>query len=208
MEEKEHKLKGLRYSARRLESLTDGIFGFAMTLLVINLNAPILHGLVTNQELIASLSKLQNHFFTFLVSFLLLASAWGVHHRQFSFIKESDGTLMWINMVRLLFVITIPFSAVLVSNYPNLPAAVFFFAMNIFLLSLASYIEWKYAATHDMTEGLTPEHIHAGDVKNMLPLIVTGVVCISSLFAPEISLYLYLLIPIGLIVLRKFGRIL
>ena len=124
-------MKVLRYSSNRIESLTDGIFGFAMTLLVVNLDVPVLRGAVTNQELLTNLWSLSDTFFTFLLSFFLLASAWGVHQRQFAYIKQSDNTLMWINMVRLLFTVMVPFTTVLISKYDNLSAAAFIFSMNM-----------------------------------------------------------------------------
>lgn len=195
-----------RYSSSRIESLTDGIFAFAMTLLVINLSAPVIHGVVTNQELLFDIEVMSTRFFSFLLSFFLLAAAWGVHHRQFSFITSSDTTLMWINMVRLLFVIMVPFSSVLVGNYPELPISAFFFSMNIFFLCLFSFIEWKYAVRHGMVEGMTQGQIHSGDIKNIFPIIVAGVSSVCALFAPEFSLWLYLAIPVGLFVLNRTGR--
>jgi len=71
--QEEHKLKEVSFSSSRIESLTDGIFAFAMTLLVLNLNAPELHGAATNEELILRLTALSHKFFIFLVSFFVLA---------------------------------------------------------------------------------------------------------------------------------------
>lgn len=200
------KIKDLYYSSSRLESLSDGIFAFAMTLLVLNLNAPELHGAVTNQELVQNLLALSNRFFSFLLSFFLLASAWGVHHRQFSFIKQSDSNLTWINMLRLLFVVIVPFSSVLVGSYPDLGVASFFFSVNIFFLCLMSFLEWKYAASHGFVEGLSDEHFRSANIKNAFPIAVAAISCMIAFFSPTASQLVYLILPFGFIFLKKTGR--
>lgn len=203
----EHKLQELKFSSSRIESLTDGIFAFAMTLLVLNLNAPQLHGLITNQDLIQNLTALAPRFYIFLLSFALLASAWGVHHRQFSYIRGSDNTLMWINMLRLLFVVIVPFSSVLVGEYGDLPAAAFFFCFNMFGLSVVSYYELEYAVHKGFTEGLPDEHKRASKLKNSVPILVSSAACICALFKPVLSYWLFALIPIAIYTLKKAGRV-
>lgn len=195
-----------RYSSSRIESLTDGIFAFAMTLLVLNLSAPVLHGAVNEHELALSLEVMSGPLFSFLLSFFLLATAWSVHHKQFSFIVASDSNLMWINMIRLLFVIMVPFSSVLIGNYPELPISAFIFSVNIFCLCLASYLEWWYAAMHDMVRGVTKSMIHRSNMRGLLPVVVAGVAMMCAPFFPTFSLWLYLLIPLGFMVLKMFVK--
>jgi uncharacterized membrane protein len=196
------------FPSSRIESLTDGIFAFAMTLLVLSLNAPELQGIITNQELIIKLDAMSDRFLIFLLSFFLLASAWGVHHRQFAKITRSDEGLMWINMLRLLFVIMIPFSSVLVGNYSQLTFAVFFFDMNIFLLSLVSYIEWKYALSHDLTsETVLSDYEKKGNIKNIVPVAIAGIACLIALFNTNLSLWTFATIPLVLYTLKRFGKI-
>lgn len=195
------------FPSARIESLTDGIFAFAMTLLVLNLNAPELHGLVTNQELIQQIFALSDRFLIFLLSFFLLALAWGVHHKQFAKITRSDERLMWINMLRLLFVVMIPFSSVLVGSYSDLSAAVFFFCMNIFLLCSVSYLEWKYAVSHDLTENLSNEYEKSANAKNMITVAIAGVAVILSLFNTNLALWIFAIIPFVFLFLKKIGKI-
>ncbi len=190
--------KDTYFPSSRIESLTDGIFAFAMTLLVLSLNAPELHGAVTNSELLSKLNALSDKFFIFLLSFFLLASAWGIHHKQFARISKSDTNLMWINMVRLLLVIIIPFSSVLVGNYSNLLVAVLFFDLNIFLLCVVSSLEWKYAVTHKLTHNITPEEAKSIDTKNMITIVVSGIACVLAFFNTNLSLWAFATIPLVL----------
>jgi uncharacterized membrane protein len=64
------------YAKARLDPLTDGLFGFAMTLLVLDIRLPD-HFQPRNQgELIAALLDLWPKFFPYMISFFVLGSRW------------------------------------------------------------------------------------------------------------------------------------
>ena len=96
---------------KRLETLVDGIFAIAMTLLVLGLAVPVIHAPVTNASVQAAIFKLIPNFISLVVSFVLLAIFWKIHHRIFKQINKMNGTLLWINVIWLLFIVLVPFSA-------------------------------------------------------------------------------------------------
>jgi uncharacterized membrane protein len=203
----QHRLKELSFSSSRIEALTDGIFAFAMTLLVLNLNVPELHGAVTNEELIEKLQNLEPRFFIFLLSFFVLASAWAVHHRQFSYIKGSNNTLGWINMVRLLCVIVVPFSSVLIGTYPDLPISALFFSANVLLLNVITLIEWKYAVAKGFVPELGPDHLKATDIKTLYSIVIAALALAFSFILAANAMWIFLLGPLGLALLKRAGKI-
>jgi hypothetical protein len=79
----------------RLEALSDGMFAFAATLLVVSLEVPR-----TYPELVANL----HGFLAFGVSFTFLLMIWWAHNRFFRRYGMQDTTVMVINSV-LLFVV-------------------------------------------------------------------------------------------------------
>ena len=60
----------------RLEGLTDGVFAFAMTLLVINIELPEAFHPKTNQEFLHELSGLSDTFTAYLITFFVLVGFW------------------------------------------------------------------------------------------------------------------------------------
>jgi transmembrane protein TMEM174 (potassium channel) len=60
----------------RLDSLTDGVFAFAMTLLVINIELPEGFHPATNREFLAKLSGLSDTFTAYLITFFVLIGFW------------------------------------------------------------------------------------------------------------------------------------
>jgi uncharacterized membrane protein len=79
----------------RIESLSDAVFGFSITLLVVSLQVPR-----TFDELLQTLRG----FPSFALAFMLLAQIWLVQYRFFRRYALSDYTTIWLT-IALLFVI-------------------------------------------------------------------------------------------------------
>lgn len=133
-------------TTKRIETLVDGIFAIAMTLLVLSINVPQLIYPVTNALILQSLDDLVTQLYIYVLSFILLAMFWRVNHQQFYLIKKSDNQLIWINILWLMFVALVPFSASLVGDYGEIQIPNIFFHLNMFFIGVFFYLNWYYAA--------------------------------------------------------------
>src|SRR5213594_4294705 len=77
----------------RLETLVDGVFAIAMTILVLELRAPDTLG---PGGLAQSLFDLRSRFATFVISFIVLGVYWFAHHQVFHFLLRVNRTLVWL----------------------------------------------------------------------------------------------------------------
>ncbi|MFZ0699731.1 MAG: TMEM175 family protein [Thermoplasmata archaeon] len=101
----------------RLLALSDGVFAFAMTLLVLNLtvpsavalNSPPYAGLPTGVAISRYLGSEANLFISYVVAFLVIAIWWTIHRRVFRYIRGVDALLNWTNITFLLFIAVTPF---------------------------------------------------------------------------------------------------
>lgn len=160
-------------STKRIETLVDGIFAIAMTLLVLSLTLPQLTSPVTNQAISQTLWGMSQQFFTYALSFILLAIFWRINHSQFYLIKKSNQALVWINIVWLLFVALIPFSTNLISDYGYLTVPMIFFNMNLFIIGILYSVNWYYAdRKHFIDESMDQESIDSRKKLNLaLPVL-------------------------------------
>ena len=179
---------------RRLESLADGIFAFAMTLLVLAINLPDAGGKVS----IAQYLLTQYHnFFNFALSFILLALFWLNHSQQFHHIKKTDGLTLWLNIFILLFVVLIPFTTSLLNDYPDDVIAAAFFNVNMFILGAMMTFNWGYADKMKYFDlDSDPEHLAKINRKGLLFPAVALLAVALSFILPGWSALAYLLIPI------------
>ena len=129
----------------RLETLVDGIFAIAMTLLVLGLTVPHLSGQLTNTVVQDSYYSLYPSFFAFVLSFILLATFWNTHHRIFNQIKLINNTLLWITIIWLLFIVIVPFSASSLGEYGSYIFPNVIFNLNMLAIALLLYINLNYA---------------------------------------------------------------
>jgi len=99
----------------RLEAFSDGVFAVAITLLALNLTVagPGLH----HPKLIDQLGAHWPSFVAYLISFFYIGIIWVNHHVLIRSIKVVDRTLLFVNLVLLLFVVLIPFSTGLMAEY-------------------------------------------------------------------------------------------
>jgi uncharacterized membrane protein len=58
---------------------------------------------------------------------------WRINHSQFYLIKKTNQKLLWINIIWLMFVALVPFSANLVGHYGYLQVPMIFFNLNLAL---------------------------------------------------------------------------
>jgi uncharacterized membrane protein len=97
----------------RLEAFSDGVFAVAITLLALNLG--VLgpgHGLL-GQQLVQHWPV----FAAFLVSFLTIGIIWVNHHALVRSFAVIDRPLLFLNLMLLFFVVSIPFATQLFAQY-------------------------------------------------------------------------------------------
>jgi len=183
-------------STRRLEALTDGIFAFAMTLLVLTLTLP--DATQTKLGLSQLLAEQWPKFFNYALSFALLAVFWIVHHQQFHFIRRTDRRHLWLNIGILMFVALVPFSTDVVGDYSDQTLAELLFSGNLLILGLLFLLNWWYACqNHRLVDtNLSYRIINRGMFRNCITPAVAAISMIVALFIPRWGLTVYLLIPV------------
>jgi len=200
--------KDEKISRNRLEALVDGIFAFAMTLLVTGLVIPRLS---KNDAagFAVSLAEMRSEFISFLVAFFVLASFWNIHNRQFRHVRRVDAGIMRITLMILVCVVLMPFTTNISGDYSGVQVAVNLFHANMFGLALFFLIHWLYLIRHP---GITSVAIGSPEASmGVCRCLVTPVISllgfVVSFFSPAWSMAAYLLIVPGVAAVgRSFRR--
>jgi uncharacterized membrane protein len=138
--------KSVWMSTKRIETLVDGVFAIALTLLVLNVDVPNIVGSVNDPVLWQYVANLGQQLWIYAFSFLLLASFWRANHLQFFYIKEADSNLIWITVLWLMFIALVPFSTNFVSNYGSHSIPMFFFNLNMLIIGIFYILIWTYVS--------------------------------------------------------------
>jgi uncharacterized membrane protein len=97
----------------RLEAFSDGVFAVAITLLVIDLAVPIPRQRPLGTQLVDHWPS----FAAYVVSFLTIGIIWVNHHGLFRNFAHVDRTMLFLNLLMLFFVVTIPFATAMMATY-------------------------------------------------------------------------------------------
>jgi len=100
----------------RLLALSDGVFAFSLTFLVVGLILPR-PGSSGLPSLSGYLGALEPQFVAYLLSFLIIGSWWMSHHRIFSPIVRYDTSLVRLNNLFLLVISVTPFLVGVLFDY-------------------------------------------------------------------------------------------
>ncbi len=98
----------------RLEAFSDGVFAVAITLLALNLTVA---GPGHGSTLLYQLDQRWPAFLAYLISFFMIGIVWVNHHVLVRSITAVDRTLLFLNLVLLLFVVLIPFATATEADY-------------------------------------------------------------------------------------------
>jgi TMEM175 potassium channel family protein len=183
---------------KRLETLVDGIFAIAMTLLVLGLTIPHINGQLSNAIVQNSFYTLIPNFFSFVLSFILLAMFWNAHHRFFNQIKMINITLMWINVIWLLFIVMVPFSASAIGQYGSYTIPNVIFNLNMLGIALFLHLNRYYAIRKNlMHEEVSKTQInHSKRINEFFIFIALLALVLSYIIASWSTIVYALLIPI------------
>lgn len=183
------------FPKNRMEALTDGIFAFAMTLLVISLDVPAGLQDPSDAAIVAILADQLPGFYHYLLAFFILASFWVAHHVQVDRLRHIDRLFLWINMATLMFVTLVPFSVSLIGDYPDEIFAAVAFEVNLLAIGLLFAAQWWYA-THNCRLVHPGTDVQHGSRRVMVVPAVSVIAILLALAGWTWSTAIYAFVPL------------
>jgi len=173
----------------RIEALSDGIFAFAATVLVLEFRAPEPADVHSETELLMALAASAHRLLPWLLSLLTLGIFWVAQQTQLSQLARSNRDLTWLHLVFLAITTVLPFSTRLLADFFTYRTAFLIYWANIFLLGVAVYVTWAYAERAKLIRENAP--------KGLLSAFRTRIIIAQSLYAVG-ALVGLLSVPFGL----------
>jgi uncharacterized membrane protein len=209
MADEDERSKSRGYRVDRVLALSDGVFAFAVTLLVLELVVPALSIGASSMDLWQGLSKEYISFLNYILSFFIAGVWWNGHNRNFEHIHDSNATLRMLNLFFLLWIALLPFFTKILDQYNSLQLSVVLYAMDQAAAGIFLTIIWLYASrnNHMIDKNMTKTAIRWGTLRNIIVPIFFIVSIGLSFIGPNVASFSwYGLIPIFIIVLRLEQR--
>ncbi|NMB80099.1 MAG: DUF1211 domain-containing protein [Methanomicrobiales archaeon] len=185
----------LRLEKNRLEALTDGIFAFAMTLLVTSLILP--RSALITETAAQALFSLIPDIYHYIIGFFVLAAFWTAHHIQFSHLKFIDRNFLSLSIMGLFFVTIIPFTTSFIGDYDHDVVATIAFEASLLVLGLIFALQWLYATWNNrlVSPDFPPSRVRYGMIRNLVvPAFSLVAICVA-LAGFDSSTMIYMLLP-------------
>ena len=187
----------------RVETLIDGIYAIAMTLLVLTIDVPKMpEGVSPDAALPALVLGLDDQVLACLIAFLVLTGFWMAHEEIFQRVARVNRTFLNLNLLVLLCTVFVPFTTWLVSDYASTRLAIDLFALNLAVIGLLFAGQWLYLSRHQalLYAPLSRAILRRGLIRSLSTTIGAVAAALIAVPVPESANWGYLLIPLVLIV--------
>ena len=198
----------MQTETNRIEAFSDGMFAIAITLLILEIKAPV----NPSGGLARGLLQQWPSYLAFLLSFFYIGVMWMNHHRMFTHIRRSNDTLLVLNLLLLLGVTAVPFpTALLAANLgtPDQRTAALFYNGVFVVIAVFFNVLWRYAVSRQLVDkslassaASISRQYAVGPLMYVLCMVLAWVDVRASL-ALNVALAVYFALPASL--LRRRG---
>lgn len=181
-------------SPDRVLAFTDATAAIIITILVLDVKIPDLGEGVPLTE---ALADVWPSLLAFVISFLLVGMYWVWHRSLFSGVRYTDTTVVWQNLLFLLFLSLIPFAASTLGEHSEDPTALHIYGAILIAVTLTrTLISWYLNRHPELRfEQRSKRSQQLTTIAAAMPLVVYIVAMIVASWAPWLSLVLYFLLP-------------
>jgi len=191
----------------RLCAFTDGVYAIVLTLLVLDLKIPDTPGL-SEAKIIDDLVTQIPNFFSYVISFFVVATLWINHHMVIKPLKECNTIALGLNLVHLLFMTLTPYTASLFGHYKEDPIVVFLFSGSIGLASISLHIlHWYVVAKPEWYGEDVPEEWKHPNWLVAYPAIIISLISMSLAFISITgAIFVWVILPVSFVLYTLLSR--
>ena len=197
----------LTMSANRLESLGDGIFSVAMTILVIELKIPTVHG-NSFEDLLHALYETRQELFCYFISFIVLGIMWFGHRMVFEYISRTNRYFIFLGVLFYMVVCLVPFSTRFLAANTLKWDAILMYGLNLSMCNLTLFAQWTYGIKRPTLHArILPAEVRREATKLFLISPVLYAIAIAiSFYIPLVSIIIYFITPILYLLPQKLDK--
>lgn len=188
----------------RMEAFSDGVFAIAITILVLEIKIPI----VSSEKLVESFILQTPKILSYVLTFFIIGMYWIAHHQMVHVFNKINRSVLWLNVINLMFVCFLPYPTGLLGGYPFEKFPVLIYAISLSLVNISGTILWLYATSKKELESkINKRSRNYVAIIHSLPVLLY----IISILVSNISLYLsyaiFIIVPLFFIFPNRLLKI-
>jgi uncharacterized membrane protein len=178
----------------RVESFSDGVFAFAITLLVLGVQVPEVKpgdDAALRTALLHSLSQL----LPYVTSFATIGIIWLNHHSMFHSVQRVDHATVTLNLLLLLVVAFTPYPTAVLSRYGAMASSAFLYGSVLTVLGVSySILAWQLERRGLCAPSLRLHRSRFMVWRNLVGSLVYPAATLLALAYPRVSVAIYFIL--------------
>jgi uncharacterized membrane protein len=175
----------------RVESFSDGVFAFAITLLVLSIPIPDIKS-ADDQLLTTALLRAIPQLIPYVTSFATIGIIWLNHHSMFHEVEKVEHMTLTLNLLLLLVVAFIPYPTGVIGRYGALRSAVVLYGTTFTAGGLAFSALWFDIRRNRLSrERANDARIRSITVRNLIGPVIYPLATALAFIAPKTSLGIF-----------------
>lgn len=179
----------------RFEAFSDGVFAFAITLLILGITLDPLPKSPTETQLASGLLHLWPNLLAYLMSFAVIGLMWQNHHALFRLVDRIDRRTVFLNLALLCVTVFIPFATSTLGSFPTLRPAPFLYGLTLTAsATVYNTLLMHLVKSKAFAAGVTAETIRPTIVAFRVGWLTYATATLVAVFWPIASFALYVFI--------------
>lgn len=178
----------------RFDAFSDGVFAFAITLLILNVALPdeLRRHAPAEAELTRALLGLWPSLLAYILSFAVIGIMWQSHHALFRLVARIDRKTIFLNLMLLCVTVFIPFATSMLGSYMTTRPATILYGLTLTSSALCyNAILTHLISARAFREDVAATVVHRTVIAYRVGLVTYASATLVGLFAPLVSFVLY-----------------
>jgi uncharacterized membrane protein len=188
-------------------SFSDAVFAFAITLMALTIDIPDLPPNLSQSELLQRLDDSYPQLEDYIISFAVIAIFWISYHQVFNHIRGSHISMVYLNLLFLLFITLLSLTTSFVTNYASYQIPYIIYCTVVILTSSLLVLIWWYATKEYrlVDKGMHPLFIKGTFFALLAIPIIFSISVVISFIDLDIAQYFWLvIIPMNVLIRYKY----
>ncbi|MEJ6490545.1 TMEM175 family protein [Leucobacter sp. USCH14] len=176
------------YAAARVTAFVDGVVAIALTLLILPLMESVGEVAGNGDDALTWLSAHSGQLLSFVLSFVLIALFWMIHHRLFADVDRVTSSVMWLLAAWMLTIVWLPVATAIAGRMDDGDrVARTLYIGSLILTALASLLIRLFIRAHPALHSATRKSLAEGIALDLSLVLLFGVALLLTLTIPRIG---------------------
>ncbi len=177
----------MRFRTERFKAFVDAVVAIAMTLLILPLMESVSEAASGKLSTAEFFVEHSGQLLSFGLSFVLIATFWMGHHRQYRDVEWITGPLLWINIAWMATIVWLPVPTAMIGQMETDSLQPVVYIGTLILTQITTLAGWLYLLRHPDFTTTPVDILRAGVIGDLAAIILFLIALALAVFVPAIG---------------------